>query len=321
MKPFALTIILCGMFFSTNLVFADSAERSVIDSEILKRRVETLVTDFGPRDSEHPTNLRKVAEYIREEFKKLKRQPSEQLFVADGREFSNILVELGPETEEVIVVGAHYDTAGPMPGADDNASGVAGLLELGRYLAKHPPKLKTILAAYCLEEPPYFRTSLMGSAIHAAEMRTKKSKIRLMLSLEMIGYFSDKADSQRYPIPALDRVYPKVGNFIGVVGTTEHVHLTNTVKAAMQDATPLPVYSINAPRLLPGIDFSDHLNFLNAGYPGIMITDTADYRNEAYHTPDDTPDRLDYKRMALVVEGVAAAIHKVASAKIEKSPN
>jgi len=168
--------------------------------------------------------------------------------------------------------------------------------------------MRVELVAYSLEEPPHFRTESMGSAVHAASLEAKKARVRAMISLEMIGCFSDEKDSQAYPLGVLKLLYPSTGNFIAVVGRIGGGRLVRVVKTAMRAATRLPVESINAPGFIPGIDFSDHLSYWEHGYPAVMVTDTAFYRNPRYHTSDDTPDTLDYERMALVVDGVVAAV-------------
>jgi Zn-dependent M28 family amino/carboxypeptidase len=240
---------------------------------------------------------------------------TEQAFRANGGTFRNVLAAFGPDTRERIVVGAHYDAAGPYPGADDNASGVAGLIELAHLLGKSPLPLRIELAAFPLEEPPYFATHQMGSAVHAASLKEQGVPVRAMFCLEMIGYFTDEPGSQRFPTPALKPFYPSAGNFIVIAARPEEGALTRRVKRAMRAAGPLPVYSINAPAAVPGIDFSDHRNYWRAGYPAVMITDTAFYRNPNYHTPRDLPETLDYGRMAGVVRGVHAAVLAEASSK------
>jgi hypothetical protein len=162
--------------------------------------------------------------------------------------------------------------------------------------------------AYTLEEPPYFRTHHMGSAVHANSLKKQGVKVRMMLALEMIGFFADAPDSQKYPVSSMKAIYPSEGNFIGVIGQTSQGAVVRRVKKAMQGAAPLPVYSLNASTFVPGVDFSDHANYWNAGYQAAMVTDTSFYRNPNYHTSRDTPDTLDYKRMAMVVQGVYAAI-------------
>jgi hypothetical protein len=212
-----------------------------------------------------------------------------------------------------VVVGAHYDTAGPLPGADDNASGVAGLLELARALGAAPPEGRVDLVAYTLEEPPFFMTPRMGSAVHAASLRREGIEVRAMISLEMIGYFTDAPNSQTFPLGILRFFYPRTGNFIAVVGKLGQGSTLRRIKQAMRAASDLPVESINAPTWIPGVDFSDHRSYWMAGYPAAMITDTAFYRNDRYHTVQDTPESLDYSRMAKVVEGVHCAVRALAT--------
>lgn len=279
-----------------------------VDPVRLERHVSALTQDFGPRDVAHPQYLDRCAGYIRTEFERAGGQVSDQPFVRNGAAFRNVVAKFGPETSEIVVVGAHYDTAGPWPGADDNASGVAGLIELAGLLGRSELSVRVELVAYTLEEPPAFRTQDMGSAVHARSLVAAGTTVRAMIGLEMIGYFSDAPDSQRYPIGALGVLYPGTGNFIAVVGRVGGGSLVRTVKRAMSESSSLPIHSINAPGFVPGIDFSDHLNYWNEGFPAVMVSDTSFYRNRNYHTINDTADTLDYLRMAQVVLGVHAAV-------------
>jgi hypothetical protein len=281
---------------------------SAVDPARLKAHVSMLSVTLAPRDHGHPQNLDRVAAYIAKEFKKATETVSEQPFQVYGQTYRNVSAFFGPDTRERIVIGAHYDSAGELPAADDNASGVAGLIELAHLLGKAPLKTRVELVAYTLEEPPYFRTQHMGSAVHAASLKQQNIPVRLMLSLEMIGYFTDAPNSQSFPVNILNLFYPSQGNFIAVVGKIGQGAAVRRIKRAMRSASPLPVYSINAPPALPGIDFSDHCNYWDAGYNAAMITDTAFYRNSRYHSAQDTPDTLDYQRMAMVVQGVYATV-------------
>ncbi|HEV2802574.1 MAG TPA: M28 family peptidase [Pyrinomonadaceae bacterium] len=305
--------LLAGAWFAITqpVMFGRSAgaDRPPVDVARLEAHVRMLSETFHPRDEGHPENLGRVAAYLRKEFERANPVAvSEQLFESRGRTYRNVIASFGPRTNDLIVVGAHYDTAGALPGADDNASGVAGLIELAYLLGRTSPAARVELVAFALEEPPYFRSPSMGSAVHAASLKSQGFAVRAMMSLEMIGYFSDQPDSQHYPVSALKAFYPSQGNFIVIVGKMDQGRLVRRVKKAMGDASPLPVYSINAPRSIPGVDFSDHLNYWNEGYDALMITDTAFYRNPHYHTSTDTPDTLDYRRMSMVVEGVYAAV-------------
>ena len=287
-----------------------SAERTV-DPARLEAHVRKLI-ELGPRDESHIENLDRVAAYIKSELSQTGASVSEQPYRVQGKSYQNVIAQFGPESAERIIVGAHYDTAGPLPGADDNASGVAGLIELGRLLGKQQLPLRVELVAFSLEEPPYFGTTGMGSSVHAGLLSQQNVEVRAMLSLEMIGYFSDAPGSQHFPIGVFQALYPATGNYITVVGRLSDGLLVRRTKFAMRQAAPLPVYSINAPRFVPGIDFSDQLNYWHAGYGAVMITDTAFYRNLNYHTAHDTAEKLDYQRMAMVVEGVYAAVTELA---------
>ena len=279
---------------------------------VSKRTFANSQSDLAPRNESSIENLNRVAAYIKSEFSQTGAAVSDQPYRIQGNSYRNVIAQFGPESEERIIVGAHYDTAGPLPGADDNASGVAGLIELARLLGQQQPPLRVELVAFTLEEPPYFRTTGMGSSVHAESLRKQDIRVRAMFSLEMIGYFSDAPNSQRFPVAGLSAFYPSTGNFIGVVGRLSEGLLVRRTKAAMRNAAPLPVYSISAPSFVPGVDFSDQLNYWHAGYSAVMITDTAFYRNRNYHTADDTEEKLDYKRMAMVIEGVYAAVADLA---------
>lgn len=276
----------------------------------LERHVRVVAEDFVSRDYEHVENLRRVAAYVRDRFEETNGHVEDQPFQAAGRTYRNVSVLFGSKEDARVVVGAHYDAAGPYPGADDNASGVAGIIELARILSDHQPDGAVELVAYCLEEPPFFYTEKMGSYVHADSLRRRGIQVRLMISLEMIGYFSDKPGSQRYPLSLLKPFYPSEGNFIAVVGKSFDRALVKAVRNAMRAGSPLPVRSINAPKMLPGVMLSDHLSYWRCGFPAVMITDTAMFRNPNYHRATDRPDTLDYERMAMVVDGVAAAIRE-----------
>ena len=286
-------------------------EAPAVEPARLEAHVRMLSGTLSPRDPAHPEGMDAAARYIRGELEGAGAAVSEQAFDVGGRTYRNVVAAFGPEGGERVVVGAHYDAAGPLPGADDNASGVAGLIELARLLAKSRPAPRVELVAYALEEPPFFRTRHMGSAVHARSLREQGARVRAMISLEMIGYFSDREGSQQFPSPLLKVAYPTRGDFICVVGKMDQGALVRRVKRAMLGAAPLPVYSINAPRAIPGIDFSDHANYWDAGYDAVMVTDTAFFRNPHYHTQGDTHDTLDYGRMALVVRGVYEAVQNL----------
>ena len=288
------------------LVSATPSSPPAVDAEALKAHVKKLSVTLYPRSFEQPANLNLAAEYVEAQFRRTGAVVSVQQYEVEGRSYRNIIAHFGPESGPLLVIGAHYDSFDATPGADDNASGVAGLIELARLLAKAPQKRPIELVAYTLEEPPFFRTEDMGSARHARMLRQQGREVELMVSLEMIGYFSDAPGSQDYPVPVLDMLYPDRGNYVALVGNFSGFGKMRRLKSLMLGAGQMPVLSINAPPLLPGIDFSDHLNYWAEGYSAIMVTDTAFNRNRQYHRRGDTADRLDYARMAQVVQGVYA---------------
>ena len=270
--------------------------------------VRALAERFVPRDAAHAENLRAAADYIAGQFAAAGATVERQAFRARGDTYVNVGARFGPADAPRLVVGAHYDAAGPYPGADDNASGVAGLLELARRLRGAPLRLRVDLVAFCLEEPPFFGSDEMGSVVYARALKAARTPVHAMLALEMIGYFSDRKDSQQFPDPAMKALYPNDGSFIAVVGRAQETDLVRRLQTAMRTATPLPVYSLNAPASTLGVALSDHASFWAEDFPGVMITDTAFFRNPHYHSANDTPDTLDYKRMAQVVAGIEAAI-------------
>lgn len=244
-----------------------------------------------------------------------------QTVAADGLPYRNVIARFGPREGPLLVIGAHYDSHADVgvasgeqtysptthtPGADDNASGVAVLLELARALAEAPPSRPIELVAYTLEEPPHFRGDDMGSARHARALRAAGRDVELMLSLEMLGHYDDVPDSQRYLLPGMSWIYGDRANFVAVVGRFGDFAATRRVKAVLLGASDVAVRSINAPAALPGIDFSDHLSYWREGYPALMLTDTAFLRSDDYHGAGDTAEKLDYARMAKVTQGVFA---------------
>lgn len=314
---FVILPLLIGFFMIAQPTLAQNQPSDLkVNPTDLETHVRKLAVDFFPRNAYQPENLNQSADYILEHFQKAGARVEEQHFSVSttsdpDAKFRNLSAHFGPKNGPRIVIGAHYDVYGNLPGADDNASGIAGLIELAKLFGKHPPSQALELVAYPLEEPPFYATSKMGSAFHARALKKARVEVKLMICLEMIGYFTDKPASQKYPNQALKLYYPSVGNFIAIASTFDYRKETLAMKKAMSGVTPLPVESINAPRGLPGIDFSDHRNYWAVGYPAIMITDTSFYRNPHYHKKTDTPDTLDYKKMSQVVIAVFEAVQKL----------
>ncbi len=278
-----------------------------VNAADLEADVRALLTSFGPRDHTQVAHLDAAATWLAGRLAGSGARVSDQAFEAGGATYRNVVGEYGTASGDLVVVGAHYDAWGGHPGADDNASGVAVLLALARAFGAAAPPGRVQLVAWSVEEPPHFRTLAMGSAVHAQGLAAKGEKVRCAISLETLGYFTDRPDSQRFPVGVLSWIYPTTGNFVGVVGLIGQGGVTRTIKRAMRGASDQPVVSINAPRGLRGVDFSDHRSYWEHGWPAVMITDTAFYRNERYHRADDTPETLDYPRMAKVARGVWSA--------------
>ena len=238
-----------------------------------------------------------------------------QEFFAGGRLYHNLEATLSGipgYAHQVVVLGAHYDTAEHAPGADDNASGVAGVLELARIFAGNSQPRSVRFVFFPNEEPPSFATKDMGSRHYAHAARQKNEQIVAMLSIESIGYYDTEKGSQRYPFP-LNYAYPDVGDFIGFVSNLSSRALLHRAISAFRAHATLPTQGAAAPAWVPGIWWSDHWSFWREGYAAIMISDTAPYRYPFYHTPQDTPDKLDYDRTARVVDGLTHVVRALAN--------
>jgi Zn-dependent M28 family amino/carboxypeptidase len=274
----------------------------------LSETVRFLSEEIGPRSFRDVERLCRAADWIEERLRSLGLKVTRQPFSYGGNEYFNIVGEVNGKGPEVLVIGAHYDTVVGSPGADDNASGVAGLLELARLAAERPLAASVRFAAFCLEEPPVFMTSRMGSFVYARSLKEEKADVRGMISLEMIGYYSEAKGSQLYPLSPFRWIYPKRGDFIAFVGDIASRPFTRRVRRAFQEHSRLPVVSLNTVSLIPGVNFSDHRSFRKFGFPAFMATDTAFYRNPNYHGPDDRAGTLDYARMEEFVLGLYGAL-------------
>lgn len=275
----------------------------------LESEVRFLSEEIGPRSYRDLKKLNKTADRIEEKMISIGCKVNRQTFKYMGNSYHNIIGELkGKKDSEIIVLGAHYDTVPYTPGADDNASGIAGLLELARLSTIETPSKTIYFVAFTLEEPPFFRTRHMGSYMYAESLWKKNIRIEGMISLEMIGYYCDKKGCQYYPLHFFKWFYPEKGDFIAFVGNLSSKAFTKKIKTAFQMSCNFPVESLNTISLIPGIDFSDHSSFWDFGYPAFMITDTAFYRNPHYHTPGDEADTLNFKKMALLIYGLKSAI-------------
>ena len=274
----------------------------------LRQHVEHLAGEVGERNSVHYQNLERARHYIEDVFARQGYSFQHDVYQVGKQTHRNVIVEhKGRSAGKTLVVGAHYDTAPGTPGADDNASGVALLLELARLIRSIGSVLTLRFVAFTLEEPPYFRSHLMGSRVHAHRCRQRDDRIAGMISLEMVGYYSDRPGSQHYPLPLMSWVYPNAGNFIAVAGNFRSRHLVRSLARLLAKQIRMPVESTALP-FVPGTGLSDNWSFWKEGYPALMITDTAFFRNPHYHGLSDLPDTLDYDQMAALTSGLAGAL-------------
>jgi len=256
--------------------------------------------------NERNADLEAPARYIEAAFSRIGLTPQSHYFESGGRRVRNIEVP----NDSPILVGAHYDTVPGSPGADDNASGVAVLIELAAILGN--AALPVRFVAFANEEAPYFYGPEMGSWAWAKRARDRRDEIRAMFSLEMLGYYRDTPGSQKYPAP-LGLFYPDRADFIAFVGDLGARSLVRQAIKVFREKSMFPSEGVAAPAFIPGVTWSDHWSFRRHGYPAIMITDTAFYRYPHYHAPSDTPDKLDYERMARVTLGLAEMLKELAN--------
>jgi Zn-dependent M28 family amino/carboxypeptidase len=280
----------------------------------LKRDVEVLAGRIGERNTAHPAALEAAENFVAASLARAGYQVRWQTFLADGVECSNLEAELTGATNpaEIVIVGAHYDSPRGSPGADDNASGVACAMELARAMAGKPRPRTIRFVFFTNEEPPYFWTDTMGSLVYARAAKARGDQIAAMLSLECLGFYSEAEDSQGYP-PPVSMFYPQTGNFIAFVGLSESSDLVERCLKEFRAAGTFRAEGAALTSLVPRVGSSDHWSFWKQGYPSLMVTDTAIYRNRNYHQPTDVPATLDYESMSRVVTGLEAVVDQLAS--------
>ncbi|MCE5195356.1 MAG: M28 family peptidase [Nitrospiraceae bacterium] len=278
----------------------------------LVETVKFLSEKIGQRSYADIDKLNESADYIQGKFNSYGCKTKRHEFEYSGKKYYNISCDIegrDSSKKDIIVIGAHYDTVIGTPGADDNASGVAGLLEIARLVSETPINRSVQFVAFSLEEPlasSFVRH--LGSHLYAKKLKQEGFKIYGMISLEMIGYFSNKKNSQHYPLPFLKLFYPEKGNFISFVGNIKSKNFTKKIADNFKTSSSLPVETLNTMPIVPGVDFSDHKSFWDVGYHAFMITDTAFYRNKNYHKKGDTAETLNYDRMAEIVKGLYKAL-------------
>jgi Zn-dependent M28 family amino/carboxypeptidase len=291
-------------------VLPPSDEELVSLANELRSDVTQLAVEIGERNVLRcPRELATAADWMETRFEAAGYTAKRQAYVVSGVDCCNVEVEIiGSRcAEEIVIVGAHYDTAVGTPGANDNTTGVAAMLALANKFSKRPIDRTLRFVAFVNEEPPYFQTQQMGSRLYARRCRERGEKVVSMLSLETIGYYDDTPGSQQYP-PLFNLLYPSTGNFIAFVGNRESGALVRQVVRTFRQHESFPSEGCALPEFVPGIGYSDQWSFWREGYPALMVTDTAMFRYPYYHHPKDTPDKIDFERMARVVRGLEKVV-------------
>jgi hypothetical protein len=277
----------------------------------LKRHVETVAA--REHNVRHFAELEKVAVYLETTLAGHGYQVGRQEYVVAGKTVRNIDAVIEPPAgvvdPEVIVIGAHYDSAEDTPGANDNGSGTAALLEMARLLndLQGRSRKRIRLVLFVNEEPPYFMTSDMGSLRYARLLAERKERVTAMYALETLGFYSDEPGSQEFPVP-FGLMFPNVGNFVAFVGLSNARPLVHQTMQSFRSHTAFPTVGGVAPVIVRGIGWSDHWSFGQYGFPGVMVTDTALFRYPHYHEPTDTPDKVDVERLARITKGMERVV-------------
>ncbi len=306
---YSFLIVLFGCHPSIQSNFSELSEVVYSDTTLIKNHLTTITKTEGYRNYLNTELLDKTADYISSVFKEYADTVYFQPYVAEERDYKNVICRFGTNNKKpLIVIGAHYDVCGNQEGADDNASGVVALLELARMLHGQSLNYPIELVAYTLEEPPFFRTEMMGSYIHAKSLKDADTPVYGMLAVEMIGYFDDETNSQHYPIKVMKVAYGTTGNFILLAKRSDYGKFVKSFSSSFKDAETIETKNIKAPSKLVGIDFSDHLNYWKLDYDALMITNTAFYRNKNYHQTTDKMETLDIFRMSKVIDGIFEAL-------------
>lgn len=278
--------------------------KDISDTIIIRNHLTYLTKADQFRNFRNVERLDSVAAYIYREFDQYADTTFYQEYEVNGSIYRNVVCSFGTEHESRTIVGAHYDVCGDQEGADDNATGVTGLLELARMFEGDTLDHRIDLVAYTLEEPPFFRTEQMGSYIHAKSLVDDSVSVLGMVCLEMIGYFDDDKGSQEYPVGGMKAVYGSKGDYIALVSQMGPGGFVKDFNKGFNKTRRIETKEIAAPKSMTGIDFSDHLNYWKFGFSALMITDTAFFRNKHYHEKSDTMEKLDLARMADVIDAI-----------------
>jgi Zn-dependent M28 family amino/carboxypeptidase len=277
--------------------------------DALRRNVEKLAGEIGERNIPRYRALAAAADFLESSLRDSSYEACRHGYEVAGMSCYNIEVEIGgsDRADEIVIIGAHYDSVQGSPGANDNATGAAAVLVLAGLFDGKKPSRTLRFVEFVNEEPPYFKSPAMGSLVYANDCKIRGEKIVAMLSLETIGYYTDERGSQHYPFP-FSLFYPSIGNFIGFVGDTSSADLVRKVVASFRRHAKYPSEGGALPSAIPGISDSDQWSFWQRGYQAVMVTDTAPFRYPYYHTRADTPDKVQYDHLAKVVWGLQGVI-------------
>ncbi len=290
---------------------AASLKRRPVDRENLAHSLDVLAKRIGERHLGKPEALESAAFWIESTLGggNIGYSVERQVYEVEGKDVRNLVAELPGRSlrSEIVLVGAHYDTVPGSPGANDNGSGVAALVALARAFAGDPQARTVRFAAFVNEEPPYFQTERMGSLVYARHCQARGERIVAMLCLDTVGFYSEAEGSQRLP-EGLGDGFPTVGNFLAFVGDERSRHVVDSAKAAFATASSIRAVGGVFPESIPGVGWSDHWSFWQAGYPAVMVTDTGPYRYPHYHSPDDTVDQVDLGRLEDATRGFEAIV-------------
>jgi len=275
-----------------------------VDRERLSRHLRVIVGERNPYGGAR--HLAAVEKFIKAEFESFGLDVESDAFSYAGENFHNIIARLRPpRSDPLIIIGAHFDSVIGTPGADDNASGIAVLLESARLLSRITLATQVLFCAFNLEE-----LNMLGSAAFARKLKLAGTRVAAMISLEMVGYTDSRPGSQKLPV-GLSRFYPDRGDFIALIGNWRSNAVLRKFAAGMRQVGNLPVETLSVPgkgMIMPAVRLSDHAPFWDLGYPALMITDTSFYRNPNYHGATDTIETLDIDFMAKVCEGVVRGV-------------
>ncbi|WP_040957617.1 MULTISPECIES: M28 family peptidase [Planktothrix] len=304
----SLMISMPGKSYSGQLPPLTPSQEQV--SQQLNRYIKIIADDIGEHNYIFYNQLIQVENFLNERLSQAGYAVKTQEYSVDGKVFRNLEIEIrGTEKpDEIVIVGAHYDSVVGSPGANDNGTGAVAILALAEKFATLKPKRTLRFVEFVNEEPPFFWSENMGSWVYAQRCKERQENIVAMLSLETMGFYSQASNSQQYPVNILKLIYPNQGNFISFIGNISSRSLIHQAIGKFRNSAQFPSQGVSLPNFIPGVGWSDHWSFWQAGYPALMVTDTAPFRYPYYHTQQDTPEQIDYYGLTLVISGLESVI-------------